>query len=309
MSEGGRRALLVVDAQGVRSQDVAKAIAVLEAGGFTLLRRDGQKSRMAELINSVRHQVDCVIVAGRDAMFSAGAIALRDTGLPLGIIPIGTSDLAGLLGIPTDPEEAAGVILAGAFRGVRLGSVNGRPFFTVATVGLSIEDARGLGRAARRTLGAVRYGWAAFRAIMQTRRFSAIIRCGSIVHRVRTVQVAIGNGMVFSGGMDGASAMLQASDLSVYSLEPTRQWGLLFMSSVFTAKAGETIAEARYTHSSVVEVVTRLPQPICADGEVVTVTPARFSILQQAVNVYVPADPAWDERAPAMAEPGPGLEE
>jgi diacylglycerol kinase family enzyme len=139
-------------------------------------------------------------------------------------------------------------------------------------------------------MGAIRYRWAAFRAIMQTRRFSAIIRCGAIVHRVRTVQVTIGNGRLFAGGMDTTTVQqTDAGALSVYSLEPTRRWGLLFMANTFTAAPGETIAEARYTQSPVVEVVTRLPQPICADGEIVTVTPARFSLLPQLVSIYVPA--------------------
>ncbi len=308
-AEAGRRALLVVDAPGARSKDVSKAIAALQAGGLTLLRRDTQRSRMAELITAMKNQVDCVIVAGSDAMLSAGAIALRDTGLPLGILPLGSTDLATLLGIPMDLEQAAAVILAGVTRGVRLGSVNGRPFFTAASVGLPIEAARHLGRTARRPLGAIRYRWAAFRAIMQTRRFSAIIRCGAIVHRVRTVQVTIGNGRLFSGGMD--DSVVQPADqggLAVYSLEPTRRWGLLFMAGVFTAAPGETIAEARYTHSPVVEVVTRLPQPISADGEVVTVTPARFSLLPQMVTVYVPAGVPEPIQVPAPAEaPNPPI--
>jgi diacylglycerol kinase family enzyme len=71
------------------------------------------------------------------------------------------------------------------------------------------------------------------------------------------------------------------------------------MARTFTAAPGETIAEARYTHSPVVEVVTRLPQPICADGEIVTVTPARFSLLPQLVSIYVPAP------GPPVPEPEP----
>ncbi len=291
MSEDGRKALLVVDTPGARSKDVASAIAALVAGGMTLIRRDAQRSRMAELIMAMKGQVDCVIVAGGDAMLSAGAIALRDTGLPLGILPFGRSnDLAGSLHIPDDPAAAVAVILAATSRDVRLGSVNGRPFFTVASVGLTIESARALGRAANRPAGALRYRWAAFKLMMQTRRFSAIIRCGSIVHRVRTVQVTIGNGRLFAGGM--APSTMEPSDagvLAVYSLEPAHRFGLLSLARVFTAEDGANIPEARLTQSPVVEVVTRLPQPISADGEVVTVTPARFSILPKAVTVYAPA--------------------
>jgi diacylglycerol kinase (ATP) len=37
------------------------------------------------------------------------------------------------------------------------------------------------------------------------------------------------------------------------------------------------------------EVVPRYPRPVSADGEVVTTTPARFSVVPKALAVYVPA--------------------
>ena len=69
--------------------------------------------------------------------------------------------------------------------------------------------------------------------------------------------------------------------------------------------AGDTelgSAEVRIARSPVIEVVTRQPQPITADGEVVAVTPARFGVLAKAVRVYapkapVPVEPAANEEA------------
>lgn len=309
MSESGRRALLVVNAAAGHAKQVKAAIAVLEAGGMTLVRRETTRVRLDELILSMREMVDCVVIAGGDGVLSAGAIGLRDSGLPLGVLPFGLSnDLAGALGIPTDPAAAAAVILAGHIRPVTLGSVNGRPFFNSASVGISIEMSRKLARIAGQGLGGLRFRWSAFRLLFQVRRFSAIIRCGSTVHRVRTMQVTIGNGRFYRGGMVPPNT-LPANDqtLSVYSLEPAQRWGLLFMARVFTGAEGATIAEARHTQSPVVEVVTRLPQPIMADGEVVTVTPARFSLLPQAVRVFVPMgaeDELVDEEGVAAALAG-----
>lgn len=291
MSEGSRKALLVVDAASGHGKGAKAYTEALEATGITLIRREASPARLPELIVSMRHEVDCVVLAGGDGTLSAGAIALRDTRLPLGILPIGTqNDLAHTLSIPIDPEGAAAVIQAGIIRAVTLGSVNGRPFFTVASVGLTVQGARRLSRAASASLGRLRFAGTAFRLLMQQRRFSAIIRCGSTVHRVRTVQITVGNGRLYMAGMEpGNQADTDENRLSVYSLEPRARWGLMVMSKLFGGQQDpETFIEVRTARSAVVEVVTRMPQPISADGEVVTVTPARFSMMPRAVRVYAP---------------------
>lgn len=297
MDESGRKALLVVHT-GKRGAREAKAQAeALEAGGMTLLRRECAPSKMNDLIRSMRHEVDCVVLAGSDAMMSVGGVALRDTGLPLGVLPVGPDiDLARRLGIPPSLEAAA-IILRGHTRRLDLGSVNGWPFFNVASVGLTVKTARQLNRAARRPIGALAYGLKALGIAARSRRFSALIRCGSAVSCMRTMQITVGNGRAWTGGMQsggmppGSEVPGEAHMLGVYSLEATGRWELLALSHAFTAGAGDKVPQARITHGPVVEVVTRLPLPVTADGEVVALTPARFSILRDAVTIFVPQPP------------------
>ncbi len=311
MDESGRTALVIAAPQPNHAKQVSATLAALEAGGMTLVRRDVQRARVPELIAAMRHQVDCVVLAGGDGLLGIGGIALRDTGLPLGIVPAGAdNDLAHALGIPHDPAAAAAVILEGHVRAINLGSVNGQPFFTVASIGLTVGTARGLHRATQQSLARLRYTGAALRVLLEHRRFSAIIRCGSVVHRVRTVQITIGNARLYDGGMQAASANEIDDDaLAVYSLEPSRRWGLLFLAPLFAGDTGLGSPEVRIARSPVIEVVTRQPQPITADGEVVAVTPARFSVLAKAVRVYAPSAPAKvdPERVErAQVEPGIG---
>lgn len=290
MEGGGRTALLVVNSQSGQAKALDPALAALQAGGLTLIRRDPGRETMGELIRSMRNEVHMVVLAGGDGTLSAGAIALRDTGLSLGVLPTGlTNDLARVLGIPLDPVEAAGVILRGHARRITLGVVNGQPFFTSASIGLSVEQTRALRRAARPPLGDVRFAAAAFRALMHTRRFSAIIRCGPTVHRVRTVQVTVGNGRFYAGGVmtAGQDDVNDPGKLNVFSLEPPTRWALMSMARAFRGD-GKAIPEVRLARSSVVELVTRLPQTIYADGERISLTPARFGLLPEAVSIFVP---------------------
>ena len=291
MSGTGRTALLVVNAQSRGGKEAEAHIAALQAGGMTLIRRECTKrEKLPEVITAMRHDVDCVILGGGDGTMSAAAIALRDTGLPLGILPLGTAnDLARTLGVPTDPEGAAAIILGARTRTIDVGSVNGRPFFNVASVGLTVEITQRLTHATKKRFGRLAYPLAALRVLLSHKRFSAIIRCGATIHRVRTMQITVGNGRFYGGGLVVAEdAAIDDHMLDVYSLEPASRWQFLLMARAFSAGEHNSIRDIRTERSAVVEVVTRLPQPISADGEIVTLTPARFGVLPDAVTVYVP---------------------
>ena len=302
----GRKALLVVNAASSGARDSKRYVEALADAGITLLKRDTRRDRLNDLILSMRTEVDTVILAGGDSTMSAGAIALRDTGLPLGIVPIGANnELAHKLGLPTEPEEVAATIMGGHTKKLDLGSVNGRPFFNVATIGLTIESARLLERASHGRFGRIGYMWVAAKIAFNNTRFSAIVRCGAVVHRVRTIQITIGNGRYYKAGMlpdEEPVPESRDSYLGVYSLEPEGKWTLVRLARAFEpAEDGEDQPEVRLDRSPVVEVVTRLPRPISADGEIVTVTPARFGILPRAVTVLVPAPPP----APTPEPPPP----
>ena len=291
MDGPGRRALLVVNENSRNGAGAAAFVAALEAGGMALVRREcDSRERLPELIRAARHDVDCVVLGGGDGTMNGAAQALRDTGLPLGILPLGTgNDLARTLGIPTAPEEAAAVILAGHTHRIDLGSVNGRPFFNVASVGLTVEITRRLDRATKKRLGRLAYAWTALRVAVGHRRFSAVIHCGNRVHRVRTMQVTVGNGRFYGGGMVvSTEASIDDHVLDLYSLEPESRWSLLWMARAFSAGEHKALPEVRTARAPVIEVVTRRPRSVSADGEIVTVTPARFSVLPDAITVFVP---------------------
>ncbi len=83
-----------------------------------------------------------VVISG-DGLIGAigGAMAGEET--PLGIVPGGRgNDLARVLGIPTEPEEAIEVVLAGHSRAIDVGEVNGHPFLGIASVGFDSDANR-----------------------------------------------------------------------------------------------------------------------------------------------------------------------
>jgi diacylglycerol kinase (ATP) len=161
-------ALLVVNVRSRRGADMAEAAAgALVRAGIQALRRDcSDAAGLAALIREVAAAVDRVVIGGGDGTLNAAAPGLLATGLPLGIIPLGTAnDLARTLGIPDDLQGAAAVIAGGKVRWIDLGEVNGHPFFNVASIGFGVDLTRALTRDAKRRWGALGYAIAGLRAL------------------------------------------------------------------------------------------------------------------------------------------------
>ena len=112
-----------------------------------------------------------VLVGGGDGTLSAVADAMADTGLTLAILPLGTAnDLARTLGIPFDPAAALKVALTGRRRSIDIGTIDGRGFFNVASIGLSVDVADALDSHEKRRLGIGAYIPALFRVMTRHRR-------------------------------------------------------------------------------------------------------------------------------------------
>jgi diacylglycerol kinase (ATP) len=249
-----------------------------------------RREDMSPLIVRHRDQVDCVIVGGGDGTINAAALGVIEADLPLGILPLGTAnDLARTLEIPVDLDGAADVIAAGTTRRIDLGLVNGEPFFNVASLGLSAELAQKLTRDIKRRYGRLGYALVALKVLLQARPFRAIITSETETVRVRTLQIAVGNGVFYGGGNAvEQDAAIDDQHLDLYSLELERAWKLAFMARSFRHGRHGAWREVRAIKAQEFDIRTRRPRPINADGEIVTQTPAHFTIKPAAVTVFAP---------------------
>lgn len=288
-----RRALLLVNPKARRGQESLDTITTrLDAGGVDVtVESFFALPEIARDITRLRDTADCLVVCGGDGTVSSAAMAVMESGLPMGIIPLGTAnDLARTLGVPTDIVQAADVIAAGAKRRIDIGSVNGHGFFNVASVGLSTQLAEGLRHEAKRRWGRLSYAFAAMRVLSRARPFSAVISREGETFRVRTYQVAVGNGRHYGGGnVVAADAEIDDGYLDLYSLELSNVWKLALMLRSFRSGTHGAWEEVRTARCKRFEIRTRRPAPINADGEIVTQTPAKFLVHPGAIEVYVPA--------------------
>jgi YegS/Rv2252/BmrU family lipid kinase len=291
-----RHALLIIN-PGARlgRADISEILKLLQASGMTIevhTCAPGQTAADAIRARAVDGR-DCVVLGGGDGTLNAAAAAIRETGLPLGILPMGTAnDLARTLDIPPDPLAAARIIAEGHAKSIDLGEVNGHLYFNVASLGFSADLARDLGAEAKKKWGKLGYAIAAFRLLSKAKPFSVWLDHDGTVEHFKTLQVSVGNGRFYGGGMTvAASAQPDDGALDVYSLEVAHWWRLLALLPWLRRGTQGNWRDVRAFQTTELALRTRRPKPINTDGEIKTQTPARFRLLREAIRVYVPAGP------------------
>jgi YegS/Rv2252/BmrU family lipid kinase len=275
--------------------DISKIVALLQAAGVTIevhTCAPGQTAADAIRV-AARSGLDCVVLGGGDGTLNAAAAAIRETGLPLGILPMGTAnDLARTLGIPPDPLAAARIIAEGHIKSIDLGEVNGQLYFNVASLGFSADLARDLGAEAKKKWGKLGYAIAAFRLLSSAKPFSVWLDHDGTVEHFKTLQVSVGNGRFYGGGMTvAAAAKPDDGALDVYSLEVAHWWRLLALLPWLRRGTQGNWRDVRAFQTTELVLRTRRPKSINTDGEIKTQTPARFRLLRSAIRIYVPAAP------------------
>lgn len=294
-----KRALLLRNPKARRGQEpISPVLERLERGAIEVTVETFEAlPEIARDIVRLQHIADMVIVCGGDGSISSAAVAMMESGLPLGIIPMGTAnDLARTLGIPMNLAEAADVIANGEARQVDVGTVNGHAFFNVASIGLSSELAQKLDPGLKKRFGRLGYALAALKVMSRASRFKARITEKGNAVDVETYQIAVGNGRHYGGGnIVQAGAEIDDGHLDMYSLETPNLWKLALMLRSFRSGTHGAWSEVRTAKCIEFDIETKTPMPVNTDGEIVTATPAHFKVHPQAISIFAPRDTSGNE--------------
>ena len=120
----------------------------LYSAEFVQTERAGQAEELART-----WQADIVVAVGGDGTVSEVARGLLGTGKTLGIIPCGSGDgLALHLGISRNPVKAVQTLNEGCVAPIDAATLNGRPFFCTAGMGLDAQVSLDFARSTQRGL-------------------------------------------------------------------------------------------------------------------------------------------------------------
>ncbi len=295
---GAQRAALIVNTRSrtgekafFRALDLLHSLGV--PLGATYALRD--PARLPETVRqAVAEGYDLIILGGGDGSVSSVVDFLVESEAVLGLLPLGTAnDFARTLGIPTDLEKACETIARGTVVDVDLGLAGENYYVNVASIGLSVTATQSLSPRMKRATGALAYPLAAIKAFLSHETFSATFTFPDDdyppVTFERLLQVAVGNGRFYGGGMAVApDAGIDDRTLDVYVIEMGRPRDLIGVARYL--KSGDFIRGegVHYYSTTKVRIETDHQLPINVDGELVDQTPELFSLAPEALNVLVP---------------------
>ena len=300
-----RKALLVI-----------KPVAVPELGGDAAphlvrrLERAGMECQVAatrsdlsayELVRraiSTDSPPDLVVAAGGDGTHGPAGAALAGTGIPLGLIALGTfNNLARSVSVPPDIDTALDVICAGGTRAIDAGRVNGRLFFEVAGAGWD-ATLFPVGESLKR--GNVAGALGAARRMLRFRTDEVTLRLDGereVVSRTPTVVVA--NGPYFGSAFAVApTSQLDDGLLSVMLFEGMGRAALLTYFASMAEGTARPDPRAVTHRAAKVEILTPAGLPAHADGEGVGALETPFEAVPGALTVLAPPlAPSADSRS------------
>jgi diacylglycerol kinase (ATP) len=288
-----KKALLLINHHARRGkQQITTVLQQLQSSGLDLLEQEmPSPDRLSDAIRRYGGKVDMVIIGGGDGTLNAAIAGLIDTQLPLGLLPLGTAnDLARTLKIPLNITQACQVIAAGNPQPIDVGWVNGQHFFNVASLGLSVKITRQMTKEVKKRWGILAYAVTALQVLWKSRLFHAEIRLADgQVHRIKTIQIAVGNGRFYGGGMAVApDAAINDGRLDLYSLGLEHWWQLLALFPLLHRGHHASTPWSDSWEGQEFHVHTRRPRSINTDGEITTSTPAHFRVLPKALTILTP---------------------
>ena len=256
-----------------------------------------------ELAAGAAGRGEVIVGVGGDGMAGALAGIAAASGACFGIIPAGRgNDLAGVLGIPTDPRAAALVLAAGRQRQIDLiaASTPGHPEIIVAgSVYAGIPALAGqIANSTRWLGGSLVYPVAALRALArwQPATFTVDVADGG-GQEFDGYAVVIANSAFFGGGMRVAPpAIIDDGVLDLVLMRDAPK--LAFVRALLKIKDGSHIALPQISLDRAADVTITMSRdiPAGADGEPLSCatplragTPLRIRALPAALTVLVPA--------------------
>jgi len=233
---------------------------------------------------------ETIVALGGDGLLRPLSGALKGTESALAIVPSGRgNDLARVLGIPTDPGEAARVAVEGEERLLDVANVEGTPFMGVASFGFD-SDANRIANEAKLVKGNGVYVYAALRALVSWKPAHFTLVVDGEHHEFTGYAVAVGNSKAYGGGM----WILPMAELDDGKLDVmlTKQVSKLRCLVDLPKLFKGTHVDSEYTEflrGEEIEVSSDRPFAIYADGDPIGATPAVMRVERRVLRVIAPS--------------------
>ncbi len=239
--------------------------------------------------------IDLVIAAGGDGTISGVAGGLTRSGVPMGVLPLGTANtFARELGIPVSDEDAL-ELLTGEHAVVEIDAlaVEDQVFVLNVSVGLSGLMMRDTERTDKRRWGRVAYVWTGFKKLFGYQPYSFHLVVDGKERDVSASEIAIVNSGALGTPSLRWSPQVELNDgqidVVVFRARSLLDY-LTLAAAVVLRRQTEEPAIDHYIVEDRVVVDTSQDLPVQADGELIGEPPVEVKVASRAVRVVVPEE-------------------
>ncbi len=240
----------------------------------------------------------CVVACGGDGTIQQAAHALASLKQSMkkecpafGLAPTGRcNDFARALGIRSDADAIAAVLLNGSPRPIDLGLVNGRYFCTVATVGIDAEVTSFVDTMKMPLRGTPAYVYGALRVLARYRPHHLRIE-GDFGVIDRPLFLASSANTPFYGGNIRIAPDARPTDglLDLCVIDPVSRLRAVRLIPQLLAGRHGSLPIVQFHRARRLTIDSRTPCEIWADGERIAATPVTIEVVPGAVRIPTPA--------------------
>lgn len=299
-----RTILLVVNpvsgrGRALRTAEHIRALSVARGADVEIehTKASGDAERIAQQACAQKTLPDCIAACGGDGTIQEIANVLAHlesqggaTVPALGLAPAGRcNDFARALGIETNPDSIADTLFDGEAKPIDLGSVNGRYFCTVATIGVDAEVSSYVDRMTIPLRGTPAYLFGAIRVLL-TYKPKRLKVTGDFGTSEQLVFLASSANTSSYGGAIPIAPSADPTDglLDLCLIEGVSRFRAFMLLPKVLAGKHESMKEVRILRGKRFELESPEPIEFWADGEHIGRTPAVIEVHPGAVRVMLP---------------------
>ena len=248
---------------------------------------------VATVRDAVGSQFNLVVAAGGDGTVSDVAEGLVGSGVPMGIVPVGTANVfARELNLPLTLEESC-ALLAGQHAITNVDAMKARDKYFVLQIGIGLDSLmiRDTEREAKRRFGRAAYVWTALTRLVGYQPVRFTISVDGKRLRPRASQVLIANGGVLGIAPFRWGPNICPDDGRIDVCIVSARTALDYLGLIWHTMLGQQRRDRNVRYLAATEsilVTADHPLPVQADGEILGDTPIHIQVVPDAVGVIVP---------------------
>jgi len=273
-----------------RAHDYTQALDLLESAGCTVTVTEttarGDATQIAREADATA--LDAVVAAGGDGTINEVVNGLAGRTLPLGVIPLGTSNvLAHEIGVGSDIGRAVDTILSGRRQPVAAALAGGQYCCLMVSAGY---DARAITRvrpAVKRLIGEAAYYVAGLEEVIAgPRRMLSVEIDGEAFEAASAIVM---NGRLYGGKFTCApDADMREASFQVVLLTRTGRWNLVRYGMALVTNRLNRLADVRTVPATSVRILAPAGEPCQSDGDLIGRAPLDIRVEANVVEILFP---------------------